>query len=144
LIATRVIMKTRAAYNKQVDLLRKCHVFFQHNGSDYLVSQIVFHKNGEDTIYSLYGTSVTGSDPINYSQDVPGDYDLRVKRIIQKHDLYRYLILISAPALTLLAIYRWRPVFESGMFFSPTALVLPVIITVLAIICWQVFRDQWL
>jgi hypothetical protein len=136
-------MKTSAAYRNQVELMRKCNLFFEHNGSDYLVSQIVIRKNGQDTIYRVYGTCVTASDPVSHCQEVPGDYNLKVKRIIQKHDLYRYFLLVAAPALSYLAIYLWRPIFKYGQF-DVTSLVPPMIVTILAIICWQMVRELWL
>jgi hypothetical protein len=141
--ATRIPMKVRAAYNNQVDLMRKSNLFFEYDGNSYLVSQIVIRKSGEDTVYRLYGTRDAESGAVTHSQDVPGDYDLQVKRIIQRPDLFRYFILVSAPILTLVAFYFWIPLLSHG-YSSLSSLFLPLVFTVLAILCWQVFRDVWL
>ncbi len=65
-------MKTLGAYNRQVELMRRCNVCFHHNGNAYLLSQIVLRKSDENKVYLLYGTRTTEAGPVTHFQDVSG------------------------------------------------------------------------
>ncbi len=133
-------MKTSAAYNDQVELMRKCNLFYEHDGSKYLISQIIVRKIGEDTVYRLYGSSVTDADSGSHYQDVPGSYNLKVQRLIQKRDIFRYLMFIAAPILTLITLYVWYRILngrDSLIYYG-----LAIAGTILSVFFWQVIRDN--